>query len=297
MFYSGIIKEVQKQTQLKQRIFRFLFKLSHFLLKFNISAGWLFFAGIHQKFGKNFKCFVSGGAPLDITLEKDFNALGFIILQGYGLTETAPVICVNTYKRRRYGSVGRPLKGVKVEILKENPQAKEGEVIVYGLNVMKGYFNNLEKTEEVLKEGWFHTGDIGYLDKDGFLYISGRIKNLIVLGGGKKVFPEEIEQVMSESPYIKEICVIGKKAKEGLKAGTEEVFAVIVPNLEKFNAEERKDKSLLGAKIHAELNRLSENLAEYKRISDFMLYFEELPKTSTRKIKRKLIEELLKKCG
>ncbi len=294
MFYSGIIKEVEKQPKYKQKIFYFLFNLSHFFLKLNINIGRILFSGIYKKFGKNFKCFVSGGAPLDVQLEKNFNALGFIVLQGYGLTETAPVVCVNTYRARRYGSVGRPLKGVKISIVKASPKTKDGEIIVSGPNVMKGYYNNLEKTLEVLKNGWFYTGDIGYL-RNGFLFISGRLKNLIVLGGGKKVFPEEIEQVMSESPYIKEICVLGKKAKEGLKAGTEEVCAVIVPNLDRFNTKERADKNAIDEKILAELNRLSTNLAEYKRISDYMLYFDELPKTSTRKLKRGSIKELIEK--
>lgn len=159
---------------------------------------------------------------------------------------------------------------------------------------MKGYYKNPEKTVEVIKDGWLHTGDIGRFDKDGFLYITGRIRNLIVLGGGKKVFPEEIEEVMSASPYIKEICVLGKNATEGLKAGTEEVFAVIVPNLERFEREEKKDKELIRKKVESELIRLGNNLAEYKKISDFMLYFDELPKTSTRKIKRNTVKELIK---
>ncbi|MFA5272439.1 MAG: AMP-binding protein [Candidatus Omnitrophota bacterium] len=292
MFYSGIIKEVEKQSRYKQKLFYSLFNISHFFIKFNINIGRILFAGIYKKFGKNFKSFVSGGAPLDVQLERNFNALGFIILQGYGLTETAPVACVNTRKVRRYGSVGKPLKGVKIDILKADPTAKDGEIIIFGPNIMKGYYNNLEKTREVIKDGWFYTGDIGYFDRAGFLYISGRIKNLIVLGGGKKIFPEEIEQVMSESPYIKEICVLGKYAKEGLKAGTEEVFAVIVPNTDKFDAEERKDKVVIKEKVRLELNRLSENLAEYKRVSDFVLSFDELPKTSTRKIKRKAVVDL-----
>ncbi|MDD4954898.1 MAG: AMP-binding protein [Candidatus Omnitrophica bacterium] len=295
MFYGGIIKEAEKQAAAKRRAFYVLFNLSHLMLKLNIRIGRIIFKKIYKKFGKNFKCFVSGGAPLDVTLEKNFNALGFTILQGYGLTETAPVVSVNTFEKRRYGSVGRPLSGVSVKILKASESVLDGEIVVRGPNVMKGYYNGLQKTEEVLRGGWFYTGDIGYIDEDGFLFISGRIKNLIVLGGGKKIFPEEVEQVMSESPYIKEVCVLGRQAKGGIRAGSEEVYAVIVPNTDKFSEEEKKDKEKIKNKISSELNKLSENLAEYKRISDFSLYFDELPKTSTRKIKRKDVLNLIEK--
>ena len=154
---------------------------------------------------------------------------------------------------------------------------------------MRGYYKQPDKTDEVIKGGWFHTGDIGYMDDEGFLYITGRSKNVIVLGGGKNVHPEEIEEVISKSPLIKEMCVVGKKARSGLHAGTEEVFAVIVPDEDEFSENEKKDKDALRERISKEINRLGKNLAGYKRISDFMLYFEELPKTSTRKIKRRVV--------
>jgi len=163
----------------------------------------------------------------------------------------------------------------------------EGEILVKGPNVMRGYYKKPKDTEEVLKDGWFYTGDIGYIDDDGFLYITGRVKNMIVLGGGKKVYPEEVEEVISKSPLIKEMCVIARKATSGLKAGTEEVFAVIVPNEDAFTEEEKQNKELIKSKIATEINKLSEHLADYKRISDFMLYFDELPKTSNKESKAK----------
>ena len=267
-------------------------KVSKFLLNFRIRAGKIFFKKIHQQFGGALRCFVSGGAPLDAVVEEDFTIWGFNVLQGYGLTETSPVLTANTFTQRKYGSVGIPLKGVEIKIVAQaEGNSKEGEIVVRGPNIMRGYYRNKEKTDEVIRDGWFHTGDIGYLDKDGFLYITGRIKNMIVLGGGKKVHPEEVEEVMSKSDYIKEICVLGKKATAGLKAGTEEVFAVIVPNLDAFDAAKKQDKGFIREKISSEINILSENLAEYKKISDFTLYFDELPKTSTRKIKRKEVLE------
>ncbi len=291
MFHNGIFRKRDSFAIGKKKLFQRGLSISKNLLNFNVHIGKLLFRDLHKEFGSHLRCFVSGGAPLDPQVEEDFRAFGFNVLQGYGLTETSPVITVNTFSERKYTSAGIPLKGVKVKILKQQETDLEGEILVKGPNVMKGYYNNKEKTDEVIKDSWLYTGDIGHLDDDGFLYITGRIKSMIVLGGGKKVFPEEIEEVMSKSNLIKEMCVIGKKAEKGLKAGTEEVFAVIVPNLEMFTEEEGKDNSLISAKILAAINTLSENLAEYKRISDFMLYFGDLPRTSTKKVKRKEVLE------
>ncbi|HOW43360.1 MAG TPA: AMP-binding protein [Candidatus Omnitrophota bacterium] len=294
MFHGGIIKKAEALPEAKKRMFYRMLAFSKFLLNFNIRIGKLIFKEVHRQFGGNLRCFVSGGAPLDPAVEEDFSAMGFNVLQGYGLTETSPVITVNTFKERKYGSVGIPLKGVTIKIVpaaEGEPESKEGEILVQGPNVMRGYYRNQEKTDEVIKNGWFHTGDIGYQDKEGFLFITGRIKNMIVLGGGKKVHPEEVEEVMSKSPLIKEMCVLGRKATEGLKAGTEEVFAVIVPNKDAFASEARDNPEQIKTLISAELAGLSEQLAEYKKIAAFMLYFDELPKTATRKIKRKEVLE------
>jgi long-chain acyl-CoA synthetase len=237
---------------------------------------------------------MSGGAPLNTDVEIDFNALGFRILQGYGLTETSPVVAVNTYQRSRFGSVGKPLPGAEVKILKENDSAKDGEILTRGEQVMKGYFQSPEKTAEVIKDGWFHTGDLGYFDQDGFLYISGRIRNLIVLGAGKKVFPEEVEEVMNRSSLIKEICVLGRIATQGIRQGCEEVYAVIVPDFDAFEQSERADTPKIKERLAQEISRLSENLADYKRIVGFEIWESELPKTASRKIKRKSVSEMVK---
>ena len=293
MLYDGIMDKIAKMPMYKQRIFNGLLNFSKDLLKLNIRIGRLLFWNIHRQFGGSLHGFMSGGAPLNIDVEINFNALGFRILQGYGLTETSPVITVNTYKQNRFGSVGKPLPGAKVKILKENDSSKDGEILTRGNHVMKGYFRNPEKTVEVIKHGWFHTGDLGYLDKDGFLYISGRIRNLIVLGAGKKVFPEEVEDVMSRSPLIKEICVLAKVATKGVRQGCEEVYAVVVPNLDAFEQGERTDIQKIKDKVTKELSRLSENLADYKRIVDFEIWNDELPKTASRKIKRKVVSEMI----
>jgi len=188
MLHDGIMDKAAKLPAYKQKIFNRLLGFSKSLLKLNIRVGRLLFWNIHQQFGGALHSFMSGGAPLNIDVEINFNALGFRILQGYGLTETSPVIAVNTYKQTRFGSVGKPLPGARVKILKENDNSKDGEILTRGSHVMKGYFQSSEKTEEVIKYGWFHTGDLGYFDKDGFLYISGRIGILLCLEQGRKYF-------------------------------------------------------------------------------------------------------------
>lgn len=291
MIYDGIMKKVDKLAPIKRNMFNALFALSKFFLRFNIRIGKIVFPSVHAEFGGKLRGFISGGAPLSPDVEIGLNALGFIVLQGYGLTETAPVIAVNTYRRNRVGSVGIPLEGSEVRILKDNPSAKDGEILTRGPHVMKGYYKHPEKTAEVIKDGWLHTGDIGYFDKDGFLHISGRLRNLIVLGAGKKVFPEEVEEVIGKSPYIKEICVLGRLAAKGVRKGCEEVYAVIVPNLDAFEPGERDDSDKVRKMISSELDRLGNNLAEYKRIMEFEIRNDELPKTATRKIRRKEIAE------
>ncbi len=291
LLHSGIMKKIAKLPPYKQKIFGILLSLSIFLLKFKIRAGRFLFPSVHREFGRRLHTFISGGAPLNADVEIGLNALGFRILQGYGLTETAPVVSVNTYRDNKFGSVGKPIPGVEVMILKEKASDTEGEILTRGPHVMKGYFKNPEKTAEVIKDGWFYTGDLGYIDKDGFLFISGRKKNLIVLGGGKKVFPEEVEDVAGKSPYIKEICVMAKIAEHGLRAGHEEVYAVIVPNLELFEQENITERKAITDKIYFEIARLSKDLAPYKRIMSFDLSYESLPKTVTSKIKRDAIRK------
>ena len=292
LIHSGIMKKVAKLPPFKQKMFRALMSFSRFLLKFKIRAGRLLFGSVHKEFGRRLHTFISGGAPLNADIEIDLSALGFIVLQGYGLTETAPVISVNTFTENKPGSVGKPMPGIEVMILKENASDTEGEILTRGPHVMKGYFNNPGKTAEVLKNGWFYTGDLGYIDKDGFLYISGRKKNLIILGSGKKVFPEEVEEVIGKSPYIKELCVMARIAERGLRTGHEEVYAIVVPNIELFDQENITEKKSVKDKIYFEIARLSKDLAPYKRIMSFDVSYEGLPKTVTAKIKRDAVSKM-----
>jgi long-chain acyl-CoA synthetase len=299
MLYLGIMKQINKASYLRQKMFAVLFNVSKFSLKLGIPLGKIIFQPIKNKFGGRFGYFVSGGAPLDKEIEINFDIMGFAIMQGYGLTETSPVAAISVPGAKKYGSVGRPLEGVEIKIDKKVSTDTEGEILIKGPNIMKGYYKNPQQTEEVLKDGWFYTGDLGYFDEEGYLYVSGRIKNMIVLGAGKKVFPEEVEHVLSQSEFVKEICVLGLKASEGLKKGTEEVYALIVPEMSKFAKEDREAPEKIKAVINREIMKYSKDLAKYKRPADFCLYNDELPKTSTKKIKRKealkILEEITTK--
>ena len=233
------------------------------------------------------ECFICGGAPLEDNVAEFFNRIGVPVFQGYGLTETSPTISTNRYGHNKIGTVGQPLPSVMVKI------ADNGEILATGPNIMQGYYNKPEMTSEVIDEdGWFHTGDIGEIDKDGFIKITGRIKNMIVLGGGKKIFPEEVEAVLETSELIKEVCVMSLLIKSGNKAGTEEVGAIIVPCDDLLN----KSDEELSKILDAEVKKLSEaNLAPYKIPTVVVIHRDELPKTSTRKVKRKDLKEWYEK--
>ena len=160
---------------------------------------------------------------------------------------------------------------------------------------MKGYYNRPDLTQEVIDEkGWFHTGDLGRIDPNGFLYITGRIKNLIVLGGGKKIHPEEVEAVLSRGSTVKETCVVGWMSRSGIKEGTEEVCAVVVPS-DALRQQGMDNPKIVEKAIEEEFGQLAKDLAPYKRPSKIFIYLEELPKTATRKVKRTLVQEWLKR--
>jgi len=293
ILHDGIISNTKKLPKVGKMYFHNALRVSKSFPGLNARIKRMLFRSVHQKFGGYFRGFVCGGAPLDIEVERNFVAMGFKILQGYGLTETAPAISVNTFIHHKVGSVGKPLPGVEVKIDKGENDALSGEILTRGPHVMKGYYRNPKATSEIIKEGWLHTGDIGYFDEDGFLYVSGRKKNMIVLGTGKKVFPEEVEQVVGKSDYIKEICVFGKVAKVGSRKGYEEVQAIIVPDIDLLNSQSISSEEEIKNKISSEVNRLERDLASYKRIKYFIISKTELPKTVTRKIRRQEVVKLL----
>jgi long-chain acyl-CoA synthetase len=235
--------------------------------------------------------FISGGAALDPMIARGLTRLGFTIHQGYGVTETSPVISAECPGRTRVGSVGPVMEGIEVRINRPNEDGA-GEILVRGPNVMQGYFRNPQATEEALAGGWYHTGDLGRLDRDGFLFICGRVKNLIVTPNGKNVYPEEVETELLKSPFIAEAMVYGHK----IDAVSEEVHAIIFPNLEALDDHERSrrggpmSESDVEALIRREVLAAGKNLADYKRVKKFTLREDEFPKTTTRKIKRFAVE-------
>lgn len=255
------------------------------------------FAPVLAELGGALRVFISGGAPLELEVGQFFQALGIPVLEGYGLTETSPVIAGNSLRANKLGSVGQALPGVEVKIAKKSPEDTEGEIVTRGPHVMKGYYKRDDLTRETIDaDGWLHTGDIGHLDVDGFLFITGRIKNMIVLGGGKKIFPEEVEAAFGSATTVKEVCVLGKKSKEGFKEGPEEVCVVAVP-ADSLVHEHKDDKAAIQAAIKKELDTLAENLASYKRPTRLAICNEDLPKTATRKVKRQAVLEWLNTAG
>lgn len=247
------------------------------------------FSSIHKKFGGKFKACLSGGAPLDLDIAKFFETIGIRIFEGYGLSEASPVVSMSYEGNVRLGSVGKAIPGVEVKI-----DAETGELMVKGDNVMKGYYNQPELTAQAVEpDGWLHTGDIAQIDKDGYIFITGRIKNMIVLNGGKKVFPEEVEAILAQSDKFQEVCVVGTKRSGGQKNGTEDVTVVIVPKQGLLD-EYPNDEDLLKV-LRAEVKELSKKLSSYKHPTSVVLSRTLLPRTATSKIKRKEVKQLAEK--
>jgi len=296
LFLDGIMRGVEEKGGLAKIIFKVLFFISAFVKTvFRVNIGRKLFSMVHKKLGGQVRFWVSGGAAIDPKVIKSFDLMGLTILQGYGLTESSPVLCACSIKENRIGSVGKQLPGVEVKIDKPNRQGI-GEIIARGPNIMKGYYKNPEATSEILKGGWLYTGDMGYIDRDGYVFITGRSKYVIVTGSGLNVYPEEVEVELNRSPFIKESCVLSRKVKVGARKGTEEVFAVIFPDMEYFVkvGKTKKlgvDQNFIKTKIRVEIKRINDKLPDYKKIGGFELRSEEFPKTSTKKIKRFVVKK------
>ncbi len=257
-------KEKGKDEILKKGI-----KISNTLLKFGIDVRRKLFAEVHEALGGNLELFVCGGAPLGEKMAFELTSMGINILNGYGITECSPIVSVNRNFANKIGSVGQVLDCNEVKI--NNPDENGvGEIYVRGDNVMIGYYNDEEATKEAFDDGWFKTGDLGYLDKDGFLFITGRIKNLIILSNGKNVSAEEIEgKILEEIGYVEEVIVYDDNDK--LAA---EVF------LDENTEPEAK------ARIKKDIKALNLKLPSYKKIAKTKIRDEAFPKTTTMKIKR-----------
>ena len=257
----------------------------------------LVFSKITKITGARIKFFVSGGAPLSKEIAELFFATGMVVLEAYGLTETSPVTTITTYETLKFGTVGKPIPGVEVKI------AEDGEILVRGYNVMKGYYKREKETEEVLKEGWLYTGDIGHLDQEGYLVVTDRKKDLIITAGGKNVAPQPIENILKRNPYITNAVILGDRRKF--------ISALIIPEFEKIK-EYAEDKNIsyedtkdLIAKeeiihfIFEQIEKSTSGLAPYEKIKkiallerDFDIDKEEI--TPTLKVRRNIVEEKYK---
>jgi long-chain acyl-CoA synthetase len=290
--YAGIARKISEKPPFTRALLKTIYGVSRFLKKtVNLEAGRALFRSLREKAGmSSIRLFVSGGAPLSPEIAETFNTMGFRMIQGYGLTESAPVLTLNPMDNYRYASIGKALPGCEIKIF-EPDRSGVGELIAKGPMIMKGYYKNEKATAETIKDGWLYTGDLARVDNEGFFYITGRKKNLIVTPGGKNVYPEEIEIALNNSPYILETLVLGRP----LPAGGEEIEAILVPDLEYFGLRsEEKGISLsdthIAQTIKLEVAKQSEHLADYKRVKYVTIRDEVFEKTSTRKIKRYLYE-------
>ena len=280
--YENIEKEIEKQG--KTKLINKATKISNFLLKFNIDIRRKLFKKVLDGLGGKMRLIISGGAPLDKNVSIKFNELGVRLIQGYGLTETSPVISAENDKYIRNGSVGFPMRHLTVEIVNKDKDGI-GEVRVKGPNIMMGYYENEEATNKVLKDGWFYTGDLGYIDNDGFLFLTGREKDVIVMKNGKKVFPEELEVLVNNLPEVEE-CFIYGMAQKGDK-NDPMVSVKVVYNKDAIkNRSEDELYDILWNKI----KEINKTLPPYKYIKNMIITDVPLIKTTTHKIKRK--EEL-----
>ncbi len=290
--YEGIMRQVRTLPFGVRHAIMGLYYLTAGLNKVtNNKAGKAVFKFLRKKANlSNIRFIVSGAAPLSYKVAKGFDTLGLTILNGYGLTEASPIVSVNRMERKiKNESVGIPLPGVEVRIGEMDDQGN-GEIFLRGPNIMQGYYNNRMINVDVIdKDGWLATGDIGKLDSDGYLYITGRKKSIIVTPGGKNVYPEEIEEMLNSSPFILESLIIGIPQSEEDRG--ENIYALVVPNYEYFDTygtlnSFRITDEFVEKTIEKHLREVSKVLIDYKKIKGWRIRSEEFPKTSTRKIKR-----------
>ena len=288
--YENMYKKVWKQIEgtKKEKQIKVALKASEALLRVGVDMRKQLFKQIHEVFGGHVRFLVSGAAGIDPKVAKGFNDFGIVMYQGYGLTETAPVVAVENMEFSRNGSVGKPLKNIEAKIEEPNSDGI-GEIVVKGPNVMMGYYKNEEATKQVLSHGYFKTGDLGRIDEDGYIFITGRKKDVIVLKNGKNVFPEELETLVNSIECVAESMVYGADTKDG----DVEVRVKIVYDkdavLEKFGVIEDEE---LEKYFWEEIKRINKGIPTYKYIKDMILTDEPLIKTTTNKVKR--FEEIKK---
>ena len=258
-------------------------KLSNALRKVGIDKRRQIFKSVHDTFGGNLRLFISGAAAIDPKVSKGFRDLGILFLQGYGITECSPIVTLNRDINYRDSSAGLPLSCMEVKIVDANDEGI-GEIICKGDNVMLGYYQNEEETSKVLKDGWFYTGDLGYIDDDGFVYISGRKKNIIIDKNGKNVYPEELETFINKSEYVTECMVYAHEDEKG----DMEIHAQVYPNYSEIELKLGKDATdeQIQELIESVVDEVNKRNPVWKYIRKVIVRKEEFTKTTTKKIKR-----------
>jgi long-chain acyl-CoA synthetase len=293
LIHERIYQEIEKRGAVTRKIFSAMVALNRALRKVGINAGPILFKKVHNTLGPRMRYLATGGSRFDPAIMQDFHDLGIDILQALGLTETTAAIFVNSPRDNVIGSCGKAMKGVEARIVDPKPggdgSPAVGELAVRGPMVMKGYWNRPDATAAIIRDGWFLTGDLGYFDAQGHLFLTGRKKEVIVLSNGKNVYPEEIEAHYLKSPFIKELAVMGLEGKPG--EGGDRLHAVIVPNFDVL-----RQRKIVNAKeaIRFDIEGLSPQLASTKRIGSYEIWQDDLPRTSTRKIKRFEVEKKVK---
>ena len=281
-----IIKETGKESTIN-----FVKKMANGFSKFGLDFRRKIFAKVHEQFGGNLKYLFCGAAPLEAELVTKMEGYGFKFLQGYGLTETSPLVAGTTLTLHAPGTVGKAVEGVDIRIdlsENENENSNIGQIIVKGDNVMLGYYNDPQATKKALKNGWFYTGDLGYFDLRGNLVITGREKNVIVTSNGKNIFPEELESLINKVPLVGESMVYGKKRNNSDK----DVIVALRITLDKEQMEEKFGKNMpsdaeIYGIISEEIKRINRMMSPYKAIKELEIKKDDFIKTTTMKIKRK----------
>ncbi len=308
--YAKVMDNILAASPVKRKIFFWAIgvgkkygakKIRHQPIPWGLSlqrkiAAKLVYGKIIEKTGGRVHFFVSGGAPLSADVAEFFYAIGITILEGYGLTETSPVLACNTFEKMKFGAVGPPVPGVEIKI------APDGEILAKGPNVMKGYYKKDQETREAFEDGWFKTGDIGHIDGEGFLVVTDRKKDILVTAGGKNVAPQPIENLLKTNPYIQTAVVVG--------SGRKFISALVLPDFDRLEAYARKNGIAFGSRkelvekeeivsfMLAEIDRSTPHLASYERIKKVVLLDREFDAdtelTPSLKVKRHIVEKVFK---
>ncbi|MBN1930425.1 MAG: AMP-binding protein [Desulfobacterales bacterium] len=285
LFCEKIFQNVKKLKGIKQNLFSIFYGISKGLQPFKINGGKIFFRDLHRNFPQ-FRLFGCGGARLDFQIHKRLKHLGFNILEAYGLTETSPIAAINSLICPVLGSVGKAPPGIEIKIEKEDQSLEHGEICIRGPNVMMGYYRRPDLTAKSVINGWFHSGDLGYLDDKGYLFITGRKKEVIILSNGKNIYPEELEKLYKQSDKIKELCISVFR-----EDNREFLTCIVYPNKEVLM---RMRSANIYQEIKFEIETIAQKLPSYQRVTRIELVDDELPKTSLGKIKRYKVAEMLK---